>query len=158
MLNKTFAAVYRRLRKMAGLTQRQAARRLKVGRSKIQRIEAGLARLDPEKEARLIELARCWDEHLVEMFCEEFSRLIKKLVSIGNGHGGFQSTTALAKAQTMMETHSDLLCNASIREMNNKMDINRFMELTLQKNNAELEETTQRCIQEARICGSKVPE
>ncbi len=148
MLNTINPPIYQLLRERTGLTQEALAVALGVNRATVSRYESGRAQPDKEREEKLLELAKCSKEELAELVCEQLSKLTGRRVGILESRGGYEPTTALAKAYAVVRDHAERLSNTLMRALNNKIGTTQLMGLTLERLNADLVELTRDCLEE----------
>ena len=148
MFNTLYPRFYKLLRERAGLTQEELAEALKISRSKMNKVESGLSRLDPDEEARLLELSGCNREESAELLCKVLSEHLDKKVGIDNQPGAYEPTTALSLAYELLRERGEELPPVMRRMLNLRIKSTELLGVTYDQNNAELIEMTRDCREE----------
>ncbi len=138
MFNALYSKVYRLLRQRAGLTQEELGDELGISRYTVGKVEAGVARLKPEQEARLLELARCSKEESGELLCQALSEYLQKSVGIDDNHDAYEPATALAMAFALLHERGTGLSSSMKLTLERRIRTTKLLGVTCDQNNADL--------------------
>ncbi len=145
MFNAICPKVYQRLRERTGLSQAQFGNAVGATRQTIGKFEAGVAWPNEMQEKRILQVADCSKEEFAELVCEQLSKQVEKPVGIRESHGGYEPSTALARAYAVLRRPAARLPAGMVRALNNKINTTRLLSLAYERNNADLLELTQDC-------------
>ena len=149
MFNTFCSKVYQKMRERSGLTQEQLGDGMGATRHGIRRFETGETMPDAAQERRMMEVTNCSKLAFVEMVCEELGELIGAPVGIKTDHGSYEPTSLLTQAYSLLQQPDNGISPGPAWALDRKVIGTRLLGLAFQINNAELEELTEGCREEA---------
>lgn len=147
MFDQLLPPLYLQLRIKSGLSKTKLATRLGATRQTVARYESGATRPDAEWERRLIEAAECLPRDVAQMLCDLLGELIDRPVVILEPEEPEPEAppSLLERTEATARELRHFLPATMYRALTNKIHITRMMELTLERQSADLEELATDC-------------
>ena len=145
MFNTISSNVFRQLRERTGLSQTDFGKIIGARRQTVSKFESGKAQPDKAQETRILEVTQCSKEELAELICEQLSELIDRPVGVGEDVGGYEPTTALARANALLRKPVDRLPAPMVRALNKRIRATRLLSIVFESNTEDLVELTLDC-------------
>ncbi len=139
MINNITSSLYTRLRQRSGLTRKQFAARIEIGRDTLRNYEAGVTRPDPAIENKMLEVTHCSKLELAELFGEILSEELGVRVGVDDEQKGYRPGP-LAGAEQTLRRYGDELSDVERRTLDNKMHTAQLMRLVWERQIADLDE------------------
>ncbi len=138
MFNVICPEVFKQLPTRTDLTQGKLGEAMGGTRHSVANFESGKTFPDAAQEERLLQVARCSKEEFVEMVCAVLSELIGKPVGIKESHGGYEPTTALARARALSAGQARKIPGSMLRLLKSRIKESRMLSVLLEHHTDEL--------------------
>ena len=147
MFDELLPPLYLQLRIKSGLSKTKLATQLGVSRQTVANYESGHTRPDADYVRRLIEVSGCSLLEIARMFCELLGELIERPVMVLEPREPEpeEPHCVLERADLTGRELKRFIPPSMFRALANKVHITRMMQLTLERQTADLDELATDC-------------
>ncbi len=147
MFDQLLPPLYLQLRIQSGLSKTKLADRLGVSRQTVANYESGQTRPDADYVRRLIEVSECTRLEVAQMWCDLLSEWIERPVMVLEPREPEpeEPHSVLERAERTGRELKRFLSPSMFRALANKVHITRMMQLTLERQTADLDELATDC-------------
>ena len=121
MFNVICPKIFKQLRSRTDLTQSELGDAMGGTRHSVANFESGKTFPNAAQEKKLLQVTQTSKEQFVELVCAVLSELIGRPVGIKDSYGGYEPTTALARARILSQQQARKIPGSMLRLLRSRI-------------------------------------